>query len=36
MAPELPILYKESEVSKPELVSESKPTKSCGSSKQVA
>ncbi len=36
MAPELPILYKESEVSKPELVTESKPTKSCGSSKQVA
>lgn len=36
MAPELPILYKESEVSKPGLVTESKPTKSCGSSKQVA
>lgn len=36
MAPELPTLYKESEASKPELVTESKPTKSCGSSKQVA
>ena len=36
MAPELPTLYKEGETSKPELVSESKATKSCGSSKQVA
>lgn len=36
MAPELPTLYKESDISKPELVAESKATKSCGSSKQVA
>lgn len=36
MAPELPTLYKEDEADKPELVAESKPTKSCGSSKQVA
>jgi hopanoid biosynthesis associated radical SAM protein HpnH len=36
MAPELPTLYKEGEVSKPELVAETKATKSCGSSKQVA
>ena len=36
MAPELPTLYKESEITKPELVAETKATKSCGSSKQVA
>ena len=36
MAPELPTLYKEGETSKPELVAETKATKSCGSSKQVA
>ena len=36
MAPELPTLYKEGEITKPELVAETKATKSCGSSKQVA
>lgn len=35
MAPELPTLYKE-EVIAPKLVAETKATKSCGSSKQVA
>jgi len=36
MAPELPTLYKEDEVTAPKLVAETKATKSCGSSKQVA
>ncbi len=38
MAPELPTLYKEDEITKPEpeLVAENIATKSCDSSKQVA
>ncbi|MFT5395759.1 MAG: hypothetical protein ACI85N_000947, partial [Gammaproteobacteria bacterium] len=36
MAPELPTLYKEEEITAPRLVAETKATKSCGSSKQVA
>jgi hopanoid biosynthesis associated radical SAM protein HpnH len=36
MAPELPTLYKEEEISKPELISETKAAKNCSKSKQVA
>jgi hopanoid biosynthesis associated radical SAM protein HpnH len=36
MAPELPMLYEDDEVTKPKLVAENKATKSCSSNKQVA
>ncbi len=36
MAPELPVLYEDEEVSKPKLVAETQASSSCGSKKQVA
>ena len=36
MAPELPMLYDDNEVSKPKLVAENQATSNCGSKKQVA